>query len=147
MTNFCRFATDAGSGGGRRRPLTRSLGQFPSRFRQSDGRGRPSHIVARASPPAEGRRTRRYPFSVSNAFSIRWYHEIIRKYAEGVRGLKPKVERKRNPGYEIQGRSALRAADVNRPLHERGLGEPCSKTREHRGSNLYPSRADRLNTP
>src|SRR5262245_5297343 len=28
------------------------LGQFPSRFRQSDGRGRWSHIVARASPPA-----------------------------------------------------------------------------------------------
>jgi hypothetical protein len=25
---------------------------FPSRFRQSDGRGRPFHIVARASPPA-----------------------------------------------------------------------------------------------
>src|SRR5262245_40697922 len=25
---------------------------FPSRFKQSDGRGRPSHLVARASPPA-----------------------------------------------------------------------------------------------
>jgi len=34
-----------------RRPL--EFGQFPSRIRQSDGRGRPSHIVARASPPAE----------------------------------------------------------------------------------------------
>ena len=33
-----------------RRPL--EFGQFPSRFRQSGGRGRPSHIVARASPPA-----------------------------------------------------------------------------------------------
>ena len=33
---------------------SRSLefGQFQSRFRQSDGRGRPSHIVAQASPPA-----------------------------------------------------------------------------------------------
>ena len=29
-----------------------SLDIFPSRFRQSDWRGRPSHIVARASPPA-----------------------------------------------------------------------------------------------
>jgi hypothetical protein len=29
------------------------FGLFPSRFRQSDGRGRPSHIVARASPPAQ----------------------------------------------------------------------------------------------
>jgi hypothetical protein len=28
------------------------FGQFPSRFRKSDGRGRPSHIVVRASPPA-----------------------------------------------------------------------------------------------
>jgi hypothetical protein len=28
------------------------FGQFPSRFRQSDGRGHPSYIVARASPPA-----------------------------------------------------------------------------------------------
>src|SRR5262249_1187283 len=31
------------------------FGQFPSPFRQSDGRGRPSHIVARASPPALSR--------------------------------------------------------------------------------------------
>jgi len=75
-----------------------------------------------------------YPVSVRNAFSIRWYHEIIRKYAEGVRGLKPKVERKRNPGYEIQGRSALRAADVNRPLHERWAGRAL----------LQDSRAQRL---
>src|SRR6516164_9508378 len=50
---------------------------------------------------------RLYPVSVRNAFSIRWYHQIIRKYAEGVRGLKPRVEPKRNPGYEIQERSAL----------------------------------------
>ena len=28
------------------------FGQFPSRFQKSDGRGRPSHIVAQASPPA-----------------------------------------------------------------------------------------------
>src|SRR6516164_2759263 len=28
------------------------FGQFPGRFRQSAGRGRPSHLVARASPPA-----------------------------------------------------------------------------------------------
>ena len=31
---------------------SREFGQFQSRFRQSDGRGRPSHIVAQASPPA-----------------------------------------------------------------------------------------------
>ena len=35
------------------RPL--EFGHLPSRFRQSDGRGRPSHIVARASPPARPR--------------------------------------------------------------------------------------------
>src|SRR6516164_1708327 len=34
------------------RPL--EFGQFPSRFRQFDGRGRLSHIVARASLPALG---------------------------------------------------------------------------------------------
>jgi len=33
--------------GGRRLRLPPEFGQFPSRFRQFDGRGRPSHIVAR----------------------------------------------------------------------------------------------------
>ena len=33
--------------------LTLLTRPFARRFRQSDGRGRPSHIVARASPPAE----------------------------------------------------------------------------------------------
>ena len=80
-----------------------------------------------------------YPVSVRNAFSIRWYHQIIRKYAEGVRGLKPRVEPKRNPGYEIQERSALSERQMLTGLCTSvRLGEPCSKTRNHRGSNIYP---------
>ena len=37
---------------GRRFSAGMEFCQFPSRFSRSDGRGRPSHIVARASPPA-----------------------------------------------------------------------------------------------
>src|SRR6516164_7100055 len=56
------------SGRGRFRSYQRRLlefGQFPSRFRQSDGRGRPAHIVARASPPAPNLRLTQ-PASLTN---------------------------------------------------------------------------------
>jgi hypothetical protein len=36
----------------RAKNIAMAFANFRSRFRQSDGRGRPSHIVARASPPA-----------------------------------------------------------------------------------------------
>jgi hypothetical protein len=34
-----------------------------------------------------------YPVRGIGSLSIRWDHEIIRKYAEGVRGLKLRVQR------------------------------------------------------
>jgi len=34
---------------------------------------------------------RAYVFSVIERTSIKWYHEIFRKYVEGVTGLKPRV--------------------------------------------------------
>jgi len=34
--------------------------------------------------------------------SIKWYHEIFRKYAEGVTGLKPRVKRSGTLGTEYE---------------------------------------------
>ena len=50
--------------------------------------------------PAASLAKLRYVFSVIERTSIKWYHEIFRKYAEGVRGLKPRVKRSGTLGTE-----------------------------------------------
>ena len=51
-------------------------------------------------------RPREYPFSAIERASIGWCDEIIRKYAEGVRAVKPRVERSGTLGTKDQLTSA-----------------------------------------
>ena len=56
----------------------------------------------------------RYPFSVIKCTSIRWYHEIIRKYAKGVTGQSPgwsEAVSEAEPWYETS--SNIRSFEMN----------------------------------
>jgi hypothetical protein len=77
-------------------------------------------------------------FSVVECLSISWCDEIIWKYAEGVRGLKPRVKRSGTVGYYIRVRSALKERQMLAGLYRSAwLGEFCSKTGKHEGLRAF----------
>src|SRR6516165_2795903 len=85
-------------------------------------------------------------FSVIERTSIKWYHEIFRKYAEGVTGLKPRVKRSGTLGAENECRPLWKERQMLAVfLHERLAGSQIVWIRARRYTNVCRSfRADGL---
>src|SRR6516225_596508 len=92
-------------------PCHRATRKLTRRERLSSSRGQvsiwPSFLTALSGSkrpdmtPSDGPE-RAYVFSVIERTSIKWYHEIFRKYVEGVTGLKPRVKRSGTLGTEFE---------------------------------------------